>query len=68
MLTYAVRINYLGAADMIRKGDTVKIKQEWQDAGDELLQWAAVEDEDGGRVRIAALGTGLVFAPTYWVR
>lgn len=35
---------------MIRKGDTVQIKKEWQDEGDECFMWVALEDEDGGRV------------------
>lgn len=37
---------------MIRKGDKVTIGPEWQDAGDDQFAWLAVEDEDGGRVRI----------------
>lgn len=47
----------------IRKGDRVIIKPEWRDAGDELLIWMAVEDEDGGRVLISPLNTGLTFPP-----
>ena len=38
----------------IKKGDTVKIKTEWQDAGDAKIKFIAIEDEDGGRVRIEA--------------
>jgi hypothetical protein len=37
---------------MIRKGDHVQIKAEFQDPGDTQFEWIAVEDEDGGRVRI----------------
>lgn len=48
---------------MIKKGDTVKIKPEWQDEGDENFTWIALEDEDGGRVRIAPLDTGLQLQP-----
>jgi hypothetical protein len=36
----------------IKAGDVVKIKPEWQDAGDSECVWLALEDEDGGRVRI----------------
>jgi len=38
---------------MIRKGDAVKIKPEWQDEGDEHSAFFAVSDEDGGRVGIS---------------
>lgn len=48
---------------MIKKGDTVYIKPEWQDKGDETLHWIALEDEDGARVRIMAIDTGLAFPP-----
>lgn len=48
---------------MIKKGDAVHIKPEWQDEGDETLHWIAIEDEDGGRVRIAPTNTGLRYPP-----
>jgi imidazole glycerol phosphate synthase subunit HisF len=38
--------------EMIKKGDVVKIKKEWQDAGDDQIVFLACEDEDGGRVLI----------------
>lgn len=47
----------------IKKTDIVKIKPEYQDKGDDLLTWIAIEDEDGGRVRIAPINTGLKFPP-----
>jgi hypothetical protein len=37
---------------IIRKGDRLRIKPEWRDEGDEEIVWIAIEDEDGGRVRI----------------
>jgi hypothetical protein len=37
---------------MIKQGDRVHIKKEWQDSGDAAITWIALEDEDGGRVRI----------------
>ena len=49
--------------EMIKKADVVKIKQQYQDKGDESFTWVALEDEDGGRVRIAPLNTGLNFLP-----
>jgi hypothetical protein len=52
----------------IRKGDRVKIKLEWRDPGDETLLWIACEDEDGGRVLIMPVGTGLSFPPRQVVR
>lgn len=48
----------------IKKGDTVKIKPEWQDAGDDKIEFVAMEDEDGGRVLIGALGVLQNFTPT----
>lgn len=39
---------------MIRKGDRLKIKAEWQDAGDEGIVFVAVEDQDGDRIRMEA--------------
>lgn len=48
---------------MIKKGDIVKIRPEWQDPGDDKFTWVAIEDEDGGRVRITPVDTGLRFPP-----
>lgn len=50
---------------MIKKGDTVVIKPEWRDAGDEDFHWIALEDEDGGRVRIGPTDTGMAIHPSY---
>lgn len=49
--------------EMIKKGDTVWIKPEWQDKGDDTMQWVAIEDEDGGRVRIEPQNTSLLYPP-----
>jgi len=38
---------------MIRAGDVVKIKPEWQDGGDDEIEWRAVSDEEKGRVDIS---------------
>jgi hypothetical protein len=40
---------------MIRKGDTVTIKPQWQDEGDASFTWVARNDEEKGRVDISAL-------------
>jgi hypothetical protein len=48
---------------MIRKGQIVHIKQEWQDAGDDTIVFVAANDEDGGRVEIIATNLGLHIAP-----
>jgi hypothetical protein len=48
---------------VIKKGDAVRIKPAWQDAGDDAMNWVAIEDEDGGRVRIRPQNTGLRFPP-----
>jgi len=53
---------------MIRKGDTVKIKPQWQDHGDDRYTWRAVTNEEGGRVMISQVDTGLTFPPTYNVK
>lgn len=45
----------------IRKGDILTIKPEWQDPGDEAIEFLALESESGGRLRITPLGTGLMF-------
>lgn len=50
---------------MIRKHDSIVIKQDYQDDGDSDLHWMAIEDEDGGRVKAIALGTGLTIPPVY---
>ena len=52
---------------MIRKGDTVEIKPEFQDSGDSEFNWIALEDEDGGRVRISPTNTSLSLPPNYVV-
>ena len=52
---------------MIKRGDIVRLLPQWQDPGDDALTWAALDDEDGGRVLVEARGTGLGIAPTYVV-
>lgn len=48
---------------MIRKGEKVEIKPEWQDKGDDLFTWVALEDEDCGRVRISPVDIGYRIIP-----
>lgn len=50
-------------AGQISKGSLVQIRPEWQDDGDADLLWVALEDSDGGRVRISPLGHGMAVAP-----
>jgi hypothetical protein len=52
---------------MIKKGDVVRIKKEWQDAGDGKIVFIACEDEDGGRVLIEPQ-IALEFKPRQVVR
>lgn len=52
---------------MIRKGDKVKIKPEYQDIGDSEIEFIAIENEDGGRVKIQAR-LGLTYNPVQVVR
>lgn len=48
---------------MIKKNDIIRIRPQFRDVGDDSLIWIALEDEDGGRVRIAPVNTGLKFPP-----
>ena len=36
----------------LKKGEEIRIKAEWQDAGDDKLKWFAYDDEANGRVGI----------------
>lgn len=47
----------------IRKGQQIRIKPQWQDAGDQEFTWFAIEDEDGGRVKISPVIPSLSFPP-----
>ena len=40
---------------MIKKGDIITIKPQWQDAGDTSFTWVARNDEENGRVDISAV-------------
>lgn len=48
---------------MIKAGDRVAIKPEWRDDGDDAFTFVAIEDEDGGRVRIGVLDCLTHFVP-----
>jgi hypothetical protein len=45
---------------MIKKGDRVFVKKEYQDPGDDCFQWIACEDEDGGRVLVSTVALGSI--------
>ena len=40
---------------MIKKGDVIAIKPEWQDAGDTRFIWVARNNEEHGRVDISVV-------------
>ena len=40
---------------MIKKGDIITIKPEWQDGGNASFTWVARNDEENGRVDISAV-------------
>ena len=40
---------------MIKKGDIITIKPQWQDAGNASFTWVARDDEENGRVEISAV-------------
>jgi hypothetical protein len=44
-----------GAKAMIKKGDIITMKPEWQDAGDARFTWVARNDEEYGRVDISVV-------------
>ena len=48
---------------MIYKDDKVRILPECADLGDDQFEWIALEDEDGGRVRVACLIPGWQWPP-----
>jgi hypothetical protein len=53
---------------MIRKGDRVNIKPQWQDEGDKGFIWVALNDEEKGRVDITPTGPSWEawrFPPSY---
>jgi len=52
---------------MVKKGQVVKLKPAYQDPGDDKYIWQAIEDEDGGRVRIMPTDTKLSYPPNYVV-
>ena len=47
----------------VKKGERVLIKPEYQDDGDELLIFVAIDDMEKGRVSIMPINTGLQFPP-----
>ncbi len=53
---------------MIRKGDRIFLKPEWQDEGDAKQTWIAVDDEEKGRVTICPITSTLAIKPTYVVQ
>jgi hypothetical protein len=46
---------------MIKKGDRVYIKKEYQDEGDDCFEWIACEDEDGDRVLVSTVALGSIY-------
>ena len=57
----------------IKKGDFVEILKEYQDEGDEELNWMAIDDEEKGRVTVMPINSTLSIKPTYvmkveWLR
>lgn len=58
----------------IKRGDIVRIREEWLDPGEDgSITYVVLEDRGNGHVLVQALGTGLPLAPTYvynvaWLR
>ena len=38
----------------IKRNQLIRFKPEWSDPGDEEIVFVAIEDEDGGRVKVRA--------------
>ena len=51
-----------------QKGDTVKIRPEFQDDGDDEFTWVVLNDEEKGRVDISAINSPLSIKPTHTVQ
>jgi hypothetical protein len=51
---------------MIRRGDRISILPEWQDQGDDQIEYIAIDDEEKGRVSIQAQ-LGLPINPIHMV-
>jgi hypothetical protein len=50
------------------KGQIVKIRQEFQDDGDNELIWVVLADEEKGRVDISAIDSLLKIKPNHTVK
>jgi hypothetical protein len=73
-LQYKGVINIVdGVSRVIKKGDIVDIKDEYQDEGDHLFIWMAVKDEANGSVLITPINIAMILKPmslvkSKWVR
>lgn len=52
---------------MIRAGDIVTIRPEWQDEGDDQYIWQAMDDAEKGRVTISPINHPNAIKPRYLV-
>ena len=52
---------------MIKQGQIVEIKEQYQDDGDDQFTWVAVDDEEKGRVTITPTDIALEIKPQYVV-
>jgi len=52
---------------MILAGQTVKIKPECQDNGDDKYTWIAMDNEEKGRVTICPINHPMTIKPTFVV-
>lgn len=48
----------------VQKGHQVEFKPEYKDDGDDDIKWVALENEDGGRVRVIASNSPMRIKPT----
>ena len=52
--TFDLKMQKTGDNPMVKKGDVVKFKPQWQDKGDDKIEFRAVDDEYDGRVEVVA--------------
>lgn len=53
---------------MLRCGDQVRIRPEYQDEGDDEFTWVVVGDEEKGRVDVSPISTSMKIKPTYTLK
>jgi hypothetical protein len=56
-----------GQTMTFKKGDKIKILDEYQDRGDDKYTWVVMDEEANGRVTVCPIDINLTFKPRYVV-